>query len=159
MIKRVTSNSLNQLSENAQNAARHRAHLNVHEQLDSNVQRLFIATEPATYIRPHRHSQAHKWEFFTVIEGEMELLLFDDAGKITHRETMSPKSLRSVEIPPGVWHSYICKKSGTQALEIKEGAYIVSDISDFLPSSPADNSPEVEKYLEWMKTAEATKHT
>ena len=78
MLKSYTTENFQQLQGQAEDSGRRRAHMNVHETLDANVQRLFIATEPDTYIRPHRHSEEHKWEFFTVLSGEM---VCDGAGE------------------------------------------------------------------------------
>jgi len=47
-------------SGEAASAQGRRANLNVHAGLDTNVQRPLIATHPETYMRPHRHAEAHK---------------------------------------------------------------------------------------------------
>ena len=60
VIKTITAAALDELSGKAVAAERRRAHLNVHASLDANVQRLFIATEPDTYMRPHRHPEASR---------------------------------------------------------------------------------------------------
>ena len=39
--------------------------------------------EPATYVRPHRHPEAGKWELFTVLRGSLVALTFDDEGRVT----------------------------------------------------------------------------
>jgi len=127
--------------------------LNVHESLDANVQRLFIATQPGTYIRPHRHPEPHKWEFFAVLAGRIDLLVFGDGGALRQRFALSPETLPAVEIPAGTFHSYVCMKSGTVALEVKEGAYIPTTERDFAPWAPAERSDGAEAYLAWMQTA------
>ncbi len=154
MIKSFTAENLQQLSDKARQADRKRANLNVHESLDADVQRLFIATEPGTYIRPHRHSEAHKWEFFMVIKGEIDLLIFDDEGTLSQRIVMAPEQVRAIELPANTWHSYVCKKTGTVALEIKQGAYIPTPETDFAPWAPAENSAEAADYLRWMSEAQ-----
>lgn len=154
MIKIFTADALDKLTDDAANAARLRAHLNVHNSLDAPVQRLFIATEPDTYMRPHRHPESHKWEFFIVLDGGIDLLVFDDTGKVQQRTVMSPSKTRAVEVPPGVWHAYVCKQSGTLALEVKEGAYIPTPEEDFAPWSPAENTEAAPEYLEWMRDAQ-----
>ena len=103
-------------------------------------------------IRPHRHSQAHKWELFILLQGELDVLLFDDSGEIIERISLSAGSTRVVEIPANTWHSYVSKKPGTLALEIKQGAYLPSPEEDFLSMAPAENTPEVADYLRWMKS-------
>lgn len=150
-IKAYGSKEFTALQGAAADAPRRRSHLNVHEALDANVQRLFIATQPDTYMRPHRHPQSHKWEFFMVLEGRIELLLFNDAGEVTDRTMMSPEQVRAVEIPPNTWHAYICHQPGTLALEIKEGAYIPTPEEDFAPWSPAEGSPESAAYLDQLR--------
>ena len=154
MIKSFTAENLQQLSDKAGQADRKRANLNVHESLDADVQRLFIATEPGTYIRPHRHSEAHKWEFFMVIKGEIDLLIFDDEGTLSQRIVMAPEQVRAIELPANTWHSYVCKKTGTVALEIKQGAYIPTPETDFAPWAPAESCAEAADYLRWMSEAQ-----
>jgi cupin fold WbuC family metalloprotein len=154
MVKSFTADILQQLSTKAINADRLRANLNVHETLEANVQRLFIATEPDTYIRPHRHPEIHKWEFFIILSGEIDCLIFDDEGKLEQRIAMAPDRTRAIEIPANTWHSYVCRKSGTVALEIKEGAYLPTPEKDFAPWAPAENTVEAASYLQWMRDAQ-----
>lgn len=156
MIRRIAAAELASLSENAAGAPRLRSHLNVHPSPAAAVQRLFIATEPGTYIRPHRHPEPHKWELFVVLEGEIHLLLFTDDGRVQQRIPMSPAATRAVEIPPGTWHSYVCMRSGTVALEVKEGAYIPTPPADFAAWSPPEQSPEVPRYLDELRRAAPT---
>ncbi len=154
MTRIYSAKDLEQLTVQAQNAPRLRANLNVHKTLDAAVQRLFIATEPGTYIRPHRHPQPDKWEFFVVLEGQIDLLIFDPAGKVLQRIPMTTSSTRAVEVPANVWHTYVCMKPGTVALEIKQGAYIQPTEKDFAPWSPAENTAEVKSYLQWLRDAQ-----
>ena len=151
-IKKYSAENFEELSAVAKASDRLRTNLNIHESPDAKVQRLFLAFEPGTYIRPHRHPQAHKWELFILLQGELDVLLFDDAGDILQRIPLSAATTRVVEIPPNTWHSYVSKKSGTLALEIKQGAYLPSPEEDFLPMAPAENSAEVAAYLQWMKS-------
>ncbi len=151
MLKQYTAENLKALSIKAQESDRLRTNLNIHGPAEAGVQRLFLAFEPGTYIRPHRHAEDHRWELFIVLQGELELLLFNDAGEIVQRLALSATATRVVEIPPNTWHSYICKQAGTLALEVKQGEYLPTAEQDFLPSSPAENTAEVSAYYQWMK--------
>lgn len=153
MTKLISNDELRLLAISAQQADRRRNNLNVHDSLDSNVQRLFIATQPDTYIRPHRHSEPHKWEFFMVVQGSMSLLLFNDDGCVDDRVELSASDIRAVEIPPNTWHSYTCMETDTVALEIKEGSYSPTSNQDLAQWSPAENTSESAAFVEWMKTA------
>lgn len=153
MIKYVSAERLEALTDEARKVERKRAHLNTHSTLDAAVQRLFIALEPDTYIRPHRHPQANKWEFLVLIEGELDVLVFNDQGGIIDRVELSRTATRSVELPPNTWHSYVCKIGDSIALEIKEAAYVPTAAGDFAPWAPAEGSLEAEEYLVWMASA------
>ena len=152
MLKKYTCADLQALSFKARKSDRLRTNMNIHETPDAEVQRFFLAFEPDTYIRPHRHPETHKWELFIVLEGELELLLFNDAGEITERVSLSAADTRVVEIPPNTWHSYVCLQSGTLALEVKQGGYLPTAEQDFLAVSPAENTPGVSAYFEWLKS-------
>lgn len=154
MTKLIHHQDLEALAQQAAQSERRRSHLNVHDSLDANVQRLFIATEPDTYMRPHRHPQAHKWEFLMVVSGKIDLLLFSDDGTLTQREELSAAAVRAVEIPANTWHAYVCQQSGTVVLEVKEGAYLPTPEADFGPWSPAENSAGAAAYLQWMRDAQ-----
>lgn len=153
-IKVISSDAISALLDNAAQSERRRAHLNVHEQLDADVQRLFIATQPETYMRPHRHPEAHKWEFFVVLEGKLDLLLFDDSGRVTRRVTLSADDNRAVEVCPGHWHAYVCMARDSLALEIKQGAYLPTTEDDFSPWAPAEKSVDAERCQQWMRSAQ-----
>ena len=150
-IKKYSGDTLKQLVVSAKDSNRFRTNLNIHESADASVQRLFLVFEPGTYIRPHRHPQAHKWELLVILEGELELLIFNDSGEVVEKIKMSSTTNRAVELPPNTWHSYISKQSGTLALEIKEGVYLPTPEEDFLPTSPAEQTDEVTAYLQWMQ--------
>ena len=153
-IRTFSATDFMALAEQARAAPRRRANLNVHASTEANVQRLFVATEPDTYMRPHRHTENHKWEFFAVLRGQLDLLVFSDAGELMHRVTLSATTTPAVEIPPGVFHAYVCMQPGTIGLEVKEGAYIPTPEHDFAPWSPGERSADVAGYLAWMRTAQ-----
>ncbi len=154
MIKTITAEMLAGLSQQARSAERRRAHLNVHDSLEAPVQRLFIAMEPGTYIRPHRHPQANKWEFFLLVEGEIDLLVFDDDGVLQQRTVLSASRARAVELQPGTWHTYVSQAEGTVVLEVKEGPYLPTPGEDFAPWAPAENSAAAGDLLAWLQQAQ-----
>ena len=154
MFKTITAEALADLTRQAGRSERRRAHLNIHDSPDAPVQRFFIAMEPGTYIRPHRHPQPNKWEFFLLLEGEIDVLIFDDAGKVQRRTVLSPTHTRMVELPAGTWHTYVCRQPGTVVLEIKEGPFIPTPEEDFAPWAPAENTPAAADYLTKLRLAQ-----
>ena len=122
MIKTFTADQLGELSTTAASLPRQRSNLNIHASHDAEVQRLFLAFEPNTYVRPHKHPQAHKWELFVLLKGDIGLLTFDDGGAVSHCLRLNPRACLAAEIPANTWHSYISLAPGSIGLEIKEGA-------------------------------------
>jgi cupin fold WbuC family metalloprotein len=151
MIKKYTTERLREISQIARDSERQRTNLNIHESTDAEVQRLFLAFEPDTYIRPHRHPEPHKWELMILLEGELDVLLFDDAGEVTQCTRLSGKDTRVIEIPPNTWHSYVSRQPGTVVMEVKQGSYLPTSEQDFLATSPAENTEQAQAYFEWMK--------
>jgi cupin fold WbuC family metalloprotein len=154
MITTVGTLEIDTLVNAARAAKRRRMNLNLHSSAEAAVQRLFIATEPDTYIRPHRHPEPHKWEMLLVLSGQLDLLHFDESGMVVDRVVLTPEGTRLVELSPGTWHSYVCRQSGTLVLEIKQGAYLPTAEQDFAPWAPPENSKGADQYLEWMRNAQ-----
>ncbi|WP_163935325.1 WbuC family cupin fold metalloprotein [Paraferrimonas sp. SM1919] len=152
MTKVITAEQLIGVNQAAMDAPRRRSNLNVHASSEDAIQRLFIATEPDTYIRPHRHVEQGKWEFFMVLQGEIDLLIFDEAGTLTERHKMTPDNVRAVEVPQGTWHTYVVEGVNTLAIEVKHGPYIPTSEEDFAVWSPAENTPEAPVFREKLRT-------
>jgi cupin fold WbuC family metalloprotein len=152
-LRRFTATDLEGLSAKAAGDGRLRAHLNVHPALEDPVQRLFIALEPGTYVRPHRHPEPNKWELFVLINGAVDAILLGDDGSVLERIPMGGNGARAVEVPPNAWHSYVCLEPGTLVLEVKEGPYVPTTPEHFAPWSPQDDPAAVAEYLDWLHRA------
>ena len=141
------------LKQSAEESPRRRANLNVHKSYTDMVQRLFIAMMPDSYVRPHRHVQSHKWEFFMVVEGELDILFFSDDGDVENRVTLTAGGETSgIEIPPNTWHATVCH-SPVVFMEVKQGPYEVTDDKSFASWSPEEGSDQVPNFLASLKQA------
>lgn len=151
-MKTFDQEFLSELRAQAEASPRRRSHHNVHEDYKQAVQRLFVCMLPDSYVRPHRHSQSHKWEFFMVVDGCLELLFFDDEGTLTDRMALGPGSdTLGVEIPPNTWHATVCNAPVT-FVEVKQGPYEVTDDKDFAAWAPAEGDDEVPEFLLKLKS-------
>ncbi|AIN19383.1 MULTISPECIES: WbuC family cupin fold metalloprotein [Yersinia] len=150
-MKQITQQTLVQLSQQAQQSPRQRANLNFHPQLDDPIQRLAIAMEPETYVRPHRHP--HTWELLTALHGSFIVLLFDDAGKVTHRALLGQETA-ILEIPANVWHAVLSLEEGAVIFEVKHGPYQPITAEYFASWSPAEGEAKVSNLLAWYATAD-----
>lgn len=149
-MKSITSSQLSSLSALAQTSPRHRANLNLHETLADPVQRLAIAMEPDTLVRPHRHP--HTWELLYPLRGRFIVLHFDEQGQVSER-TVLGEECAVVETPAGQWHAVLSLDSGGVIFEVKHGPYQPIAEADFAPWFASEASDEVSRLLNWYATA------
>ncbi len=149
-MNRVDLARLERLSQAARASPRLRLNENLHALADP-IHRLLNATEPGTYVQPHRHLDPAKLETLGVIRGRGALLVFDDRGVLFERAFLSPAGPDLVvELPPGTWHSLVALEPGTVWFEVKAGPYVPPPPADIAPWAPPPGSPEVPRYLEHM---------
>lgn len=151
----ITHLDLQEVCEAAQNLPRLRKNLNVHTTLDADVQRLFNAMEPGTYIRPHRHARSNGWELMLAVRGRFAILLFDRRGKVIERFELSPASgTMAVEIPAQAWHTVVSLEPGTVMFEIKEGPYTPVEDKDFAVWAPEEAEATAKSFNAWFADAQ-----
>ena len=154
-LKRLDAALLDDLSRQALTSPRLRDNFNFHPARTTTCSGLCIALEPDSYVRPHRHPEADKWEFLVALRGRLLMLLFDDDGCITERLTLEPVGgISGIEIEPNTWHTLLAEVTGTVVMEIKQGPYIPVSFSNFADWSPRESSPDVARYRSWCRSAQ-----
>jgi len=136
----LTNSTLDELVALAQHSPRQRSHHNVHPTLDAKVQRLAIAMEPDTYVRPHRHPQT--WELYIPLRGAFQLVIFDDNGSVRACHRLGHAAVPVFELPANTWHAVLALESGSVIFEVKEGPYIKPDTADVAAWSPAEGDDD-----------------
>lgn len=112
------------------------------------IHRILNATEPGTYVRPHRHVEPPKVETLLVLRGRGAILILDDAGDVRERCVLSPQGPDFVvEIPAGAWHTLLALEPGTVWFEVKAGPYAPPGPLEIAPFAPAPEDPEAQGYL------------
>lgn len=150
LLKYITPAALDELSRQAALSPRLRANLNLHEELSDPVQRLAIAMEPNTYVRPHRH--VHTWELLQPLRGRFLVLYFDEAGTVTARFVLG-EDCRLLENPAGQWHAVLSLDAGGVIFEVKLGPYQPLTESDQASWSPSGDDPEAANLMARYATA------
>ncbi len=146
---------LDDLVVKAKQSPRLRANYNVHAELNDPVQRLFIAIEPGSYVRPHRHPELEKWEFFMLVRGRIAALLFDHQGKVIRREELRPDGpVYGFEIPHDTWHCVVALESCTVFFEVKRGPYTPQSDKDFALWAPQEGEPGCTDFVQWLSDAQ-----
>ena len=152
MIKPIRSALLDDLVMKARSVPRMRINHNVHEVPEDPVQRLFVAAEPGSYFRPHRHPD--KGELALAIRGLFDVVVFDDAGQVTQRITIGADAETiGFDMPPNLWHSWVPLMKGSVFFEVKQGPYDPLTISEFAPWSVEEGSPGAADYALKIKNA------
>jgi quercetin dioxygenase-like cupin family protein len=111
----ITQPQLAQLADAAAASARRRSHILLHADHQDQVQRLLIALEPDSYVRPHVHSE--QWEMIVLLRGRLVM------------SAASPV----VQIPRGTWHGGVALQSQTMVLEVKPGPYRPNEFAEWAP--------------------------
>ncbi|VVE54771.1 WbuC family cupin fold metalloprotein [Pandoraea anhela] len=150
-MKTLTFAALDALTGQAAQSPRARMNQNLHESLDDVIQRLAIAMEPATYIRPHRH--LHTWELLTALRGRVVVLTFDEAGAVVDRQVLG-EGASVIESPVGVYHTVLSLDPGAVIFEVKHGPYRPFVESDYASWSPPADTPQASAFMAWVKTAQ-----
>jgi len=149
-LKQITPAQLRDLGLAAQQSLRRRANLNLHSELADPIQRLAIAMEPATYVRPHRHP--HTWELLFPLCGRFIVLHFDERGTVTERTVLGEDS-SVVENPAGAWHAVLSLDPGAVIFEVKHGPYQPMGEADYAPWSPAADDAAAAELNDWYAQA------
>ncbi|BCL75238.1 hypothetical protein JHS3_09740 [Jeongeupia sp. HS-3] len=150
-MKQIDIDALNSLSAQAAGSPRQRANLNLHPELADPIQRLAIAMEPGTYVRPHRHP--HTWELLYPLRGRFVVLHFDDKGTVIDRAVLGEDSA-VLETPAGVWHAVLSLDEGGVIFEVKHGPYTAIAAEDYTRWSPAEGDAATAALMARYATAQ-----
>ncbi|WP_336219194.1 WbuC family cupin fold metalloprotein [Citrobacter amalonaticus] len=119
-----THEQIDTLVQEAINSPRLRVHSVLHESHHDIVQRVIIALAEGTYIPPHCHELPNQWEQFQIIRGDVDLLIFDDAGYIVDIIALGERQDNFLAlIPPLTYHTLICRSASAVIMEVKEGPF------------------------------------
>lgn len=149
-MKQLDLTMLDSLSAQAKVSHRLRANANLHDELTDPIQRLAIAMEPDTVIRPHRHAQT--WELLIPLRGRFIVLLFNDAGVVTDRVVLG-EGCTVQETPAGVWHGVLSLDTGSVIFEVKRGPYMPINGADFATGYELDDALQGAELNRWYAQA------
>jgi cupin fold WbuC family metalloprotein len=154
VMKQITTSDLDKLSTSAAVSPRKRAHHNIHLAQEDPVQRLCVAIEPGTYVRPHRHADPLTWEIFLMLRGSAVFLSFDDAGTIVERTVISAAGpVRAIEIPAGTWHTIASLEKGSVFFEVKQGPYTAPVAGNSASWAPVEGDHRCVRFESWYREA------
>jgi cupin fold WbuC family metalloprotein len=151
-MKLLPRSLLDELAARAAAVPRGRAHHNIHASPDDPVQRFIVVAQRDSYFRPHRH--VARAELALVLRGAVEIVTFDEGGRVTARHEVGEGTANmAYETPPATWHTVIVAANGTAFLEIKQGPYDPATTSEFAAWAPAEAAAAVAGFQHWLRTA------
>lgn len=140
-VARLSRAALDRLSAEAASSPRRRRNENLHAMEDP-VHRLFNAIEPGSYIRPHRHLHPPKAETMVLVAGRLGFLSFREDGTESDRVLLDAAGETfGIDVPPGVWHTFVSLEPGTVVFEAKAGPYVPPGEADAAPWAPPEGDP------------------
>jgi cupin fold WbuC family metalloprotein len=152
-MKLLSRALLEELAARAAASPRARAHYNIHASEQDLVQRFLVAARADSYFRPHRH--ATKSELALLVRGRVDVLTFDEHGRVTGRYAVGEGTdSLAYETPQGTWHTVVPGAAGGTFLEVKEGPYDPATATQFAPWAPAEGDSAVPAFLAWLRAAQ-----
>ena len=152
-MKLLPRTLLGELAARAAASPRARAHHNIHASASDPVQRFVVVAGPDSYFRPHRH--ATRSELAVLLRGAVEVLTFDEHGRVTARYAVGEDTDSiAYETPQGVWHTLLPGRTGAAFLEVKQGPYDPVTSAEFAAWAPEEGHAAVAVFLEWLRRAQ-----
>lgn len=147
----ITARELEELSALARESTRRRKNYNFHSSDADPSHSLLNAMEPDSYIQPHRHLDPNKGETLLVVRGKIGMIIFDGNGNVECRSILAPGGDPAVvNIPTGVFHTWVSLEPGSIFFETKAGPFIPLSAEEKAPWAPEENTEKTRAYLEGL---------
>jgi cupin fold WbuC family metalloprotein len=145
---------IDELAAKAATSPRRRAHYDIHDSPADLVQRFLVVGQPGTYFRPHLHRT--KSELAVVLRGRIQVVTFDDAGRVLTRQDIGEGTGRfAYETASGTWHTLVPVGGTVAFFEVKQGPYDPATAAEFASWAPAEGEGSVPRFQEWLREARA----
>src|SRR5690349_1256464 len=141
-IQLISSELFEAVAARAEQSPRRRMNHNLHSGPEDNPHRFLNVLLRGTYTRPHRHANPAKAETFLVLEGEADVIVFDDRGEVAARHRLGSEGaegrLWGADLAPGVWHTVLPRSARAVCFEVKPGPWDPANDKEFAPWAPEE---------------------
>lgn len=132
---------LERLRTAAATSPRRRSRLCLHRSPEDAVQEMLICFCRDSLVPAHRHD--HRTESFHVIEGELQVITFDDAGQVAGRYPLGPRASGRpfvFRMSTPEWHTVRIETEYAIVHEITVGPFRDGglDVPEWCPTDPAE---------------------
>lgn len=118
----LDSSAIHSLKLAALNSPLRRARICLHSDAESPVQEMVIALFRDSVIEPHRHP-LHKPESYHLVEGQMNVNIFDEQGHCIRQIEMRGDGIRMYRIGGNVWHQPVAVSEYVVYHEVYTGPF------------------------------------
>ncbi|MBN1817475.1 MAG: WbuC family cupin fold metalloprotein [Sedimentisphaerales bacterium] len=145
-IVTVGRSEVEHLKELAATSPRGRIRLCMHPSTDHPLHEMLIVHPKGAYVRPHKHS--HKAEAVLVLEGQVDVIVFQDDGSI-RKATRLDRAGETFyhRINESSYHTLIIQSEMLVFHEITSGPFVRTD-TIFAPWSPEEEEIEIARYMD-----------
>ena len=147
----VTAADVAEVVARATRSPRNRARLCAHPSPADALHEMLICLARETYVRPHWH--AGKSESFHIIEGELDVVLFDDAGTVRDVIAMGPYQSGKAffyRLMEPCFHTVLVKSPFALFHETTNGPFDAAD-TEFAEWSPPEGSAAVVEFVDRLR--------
>jgi cupin fold WbuC family metalloprotein len=140
-IVKVDRDTIAFLESVAKKSSRRQSRLCTHSNESDKVHEMLIIHEKDIYVRPHKHLS--KSESFHIMQGEVDIVLFDASGEIT-----SVIELGEYNSGKPFYYRF--------NIEVYHTVMIISDVAVFHETTLGPFNPEETVYASWAPSVEET---
>jgi cupin fold WbuC family metalloprotein len=138
-IVRIGREEVEFLKRQASLNDRKRARICAHRSNEDALHEMIIAIDHRSYIHPHRHLQ--KSESFHIVEGEVDVVLFDDAGNVVDLMQLGDASTGRAffyRLADSLFHTLLIRSDVLVVHETTNGPFL-REATVLAPFAPAEN--------------------
>ena len=142
-IVKIDSSLYAELIERAKEAHNLRSRVCLHKDHSSPIQEMVIALGKSSYVRPHHHPEG-RVESYTILEGEMDVFVFDNEGVLIDKISLSSDKPgeKIVRITNMNWHMPVAKSEWVIYHEILQGPFEKDEVVKYASWAPEETDSE-----------------
>ena len=134
----------------ASKSPRHRFARILHEKGDE-FNRVINFILKDSYMQPHLHPGTEKVEVIKILEGELEVIFFNDFGGVISRTHLKRGANEFIEVPAFQWHTYVMLTDYAITYETMMGIYDPETWKRSAPWAPMEGEEKSKYYLEELR--------
>ncbi len=145
-ICRVATEDLALIRRGAEQSPRRRCRICAHSGSDASVHEMIIALDRRSYVRPHRH--IGKSESFHLIEGAVDVVVFDAVGAVSCVIELRPVSEGGpfyYRLSEALYHMPLTRSEMAIIHETTNGPFRPED-TEYAPWAPEEGTVEAEAF-------------